>query len=693
MKTFCKGVTRGRWLIIAICMILIIPSVIGYVSTKTNYDLVSYLPQDVETMKGQKILSKDFRQGAFAVIITDNMSPKQILEFEKEIKKVDSVNKVGSVYDVIGYEIPIEMLPNDIVKKVKKGQENLIITTFTESTSDDRTLNAIQKIRDLKNNIKVAGMSATTLDTAQIANSEVVIYVVIAVILCLIVLMFTLDSFFVPVLLLGNIGVAIINNKGTNLFLGQISYITKAIAAVLQLGVTTDFSIFLYHKYEYWKKHRDNKLEAMEEAIAETLISVVGSSTTTIAGFLALCTMSLTLGTDIGLVMAKGVAFGVLTVITLFPALVLVFDKLITKTAHKSIMPNLSFVKNLVVKGYKVILVLFVICMPLAYYCQSHTQSYYNLTAGLPDYLPGVQANNKLKKDFKIVSPYFIMIDSNLKASDVQEMVGKFEDLKGIDMVTSYSKLASQGFSEDMLSNEVKGMIDDGKHQMVLLSSKYDTATDELNAQIAKVNEIAKSYDKNAIVCGEGPLMKDMVNIADVDFKNVNFASTGIVFILMLLVLKSVSLPVLLVLAIEFAIYINMGIPFVMGQKIPFVASIVIGTIQLGATIDYAILMSTKYLEVRKSGASKVEAVSTAVDASVNSIFVSAMCFFAATVGVGIYSKMDMISAICSMISRGALISMVTVMLIVPSLLMAFDKIIIHSSLGFKNLKKNKEVA
>lgn len=693
MKTFCKGVTRGRWLIIAICMILIIPSVIGYVSTKTNYDLVSYLPQDVETMKGQKILSKDFRQGAFAVIITDNMSPKQILEFEKEIKKVDSVNKVGSVYDVIGYEIPIEMLPNDIVKKVKKGQENLIITTFTESTSDDRTLNAIQKIRDLKNNIKVAGMSATTLDTAQIANSEVVIYVVIAVILCLIVLMFTLDSFFVPVLLLGNIGVAIIYNMGTNLFLGQISYITKAIAAVLQLGVTTDFSIFLYHKYEYWKKYRDNKLEAMEEAIAETLISVVGSSTTTIAGFLALCTMSLTLGSDIGLVMAKGVAFGVLTVITLFPALVLVCDKLITKTAHKSILPNLSFIKNLVVKGYKVILVLFVICMPLAYYCQSHTQSYYNLTAGLPDYLPGVQANNKLKKDFKIVSPYFIMINSNLKASDVQEMVGKFEDLKGIDMVTSYSKLASQGFSEDMLSNEVKSMIDDGKHQMVLLSSKYDTATDELNAQIAKVNEIAKSYDKNAIVCGEGPLMKDMVNIADVDFKNVNFASTGIVFILMLLVLKSVSLPVLLVLAIEFAIYINMGIPFVMGQKIPFVASIVIGTIQLGATIDYAILMSTKYLEVRKSGASKVEAVSTAVDASVNSIFVSAMCFFAATVGVGIYSKMDMISAICSMISRGALISMVTVMLIVPSLLMAFDKIIIHSSLGFKNLKKNKEVA
>ena len=693
MKTFCKGVTRGRWLIIAICMILIIPSVIGYVSTKTNYDLVSYLPQDVETMKGQKILSKDFRQGAFAVIITDNMSPKQILEFEKEIKKVDSVNKVGSVYDVIGYEIPIEMLPNDIVKKVKKGQENLIITTFTESTSDDRTLNAIQKIRDLKNNIKVAGMSATTLDTAQIANSEVAIYVVIAVILCLIVLMFTLDSFFVPVLLLGNIGVAIIYNMGTNLFLGQISYITKAIAAVLQLGVTTDFSIFLYHKYEYWKKYRDNKLEAMEEAIAETMISVVGSSTTTIAGFLALCTMSLTLGTDIGLVMAKGVAFGVLTVVTLFPALVLVCDKLITKTAHKSILPNLSFIKNLVVKGYKVILVLFVICMPLAYYCQSHTQSYYNLTAGLPDYLPGVQANNKLKKDFKIVSPYFIMINSNLKASDVQEMVGKFEDLKGIDMVTSYSKLASQGFSEDMLSNEVKGMIDDGKHQMVLLSSKYDTATDELNAQIAKVNEIAKSYDKNAIVCGEGPLMKDMVNIADVDFKNVNFASTGIVFILMLLVLKSVSLPVLLVLAIEFAIYINMGIPFVMGQKIPFVASIVIGTIQLGATIDYAILMSTKYLEVRKSGASKVEAVSTAVDASVNSIFVSAMCFFAATVGVGIYSKMDMISAICSMISRGALISMVTVMLIVPSLLMAFDKIIIHSSLGFKNLKKNKEVA
>ena len=657
MKRFCHAVTKGRWVIIVVSLLLLIPSVFGYFNTKINYDLITYLPKDVETMKGEDILTDDFKQGAFSVVITENMNAKQILQLEKEIKKVDSVNRVGSVYDIIGYSIPIEMLPDNVASKVKKDDSNLIVVTFKNSTSDDKTLEAVQKIRDLKKNIKVSGMSATTLDTAQMAQSEVIAYVIIAVILCMIVLQIALDSFFVPVLLLGNIGVAILFNMGSNYFLGQISYITQAIAAVLQLGVTTDFSIFLYHKYEYWKTQKEDKKEAMEEAIAETMISVIGSSTTTIAGFLALCTMSLKLGADIGIVMAKGVVFGVITVVTLFPALVLVCDP---------------------------------ICMIPAYYGQSRTQSYYNLTAGLPKRLPGVQANDELKNKFDIVSPYFILVDSDMRPSKTNKMVKEIEKVKGIDMTMSYAKLSSAGISEDVLSDDLRDMIDDGKHQIILISSKYGVATDELNSQIKTVNKIAKSYDKKAIVAGEGPLMRDMVSIADVDFKNVNTASIIAVFVILALVLKSISLPVILVIAIEFAIFCNTAVPFYMGDQIPFVAGIVIGTIQLGATIDYAVLMSTKYLEVRKSGEDKFQSVRTAMTASVSSIFVSALCFFAATIGVGFYSDMDMISAICIMLSRGALISMVTVIFVVPALLLLFDKIIIHTSFGFKGLKEAK---
>ena len=691
MNAFSHFVTKRKWLIISISLLLLIPSIIGYKGTKINYDLVSYLPKDVETMKGQNILTKDFKQGAFAVVITEGMNAKQILSLEEEIKKVDSVNKVGSVYDIIGYSIPIEILPKDVVSKVKKNESNLIIVTFTESTSDDKTLNAIREIKKMKSHIKVSGMSATTLDTAEIAEKEVFIYVLIAVILCLLILMISLDSYFVPFLLLGNIGVAILYNMGSNIFFGQISYITKAIAAVLQLGVTTDFSIFLYHKYESWKKVYDSKDQAMEMAIKETIVSVVGSSLTTVAGFLALCTMTLTLGTDIGLVMAKGVVFGVITVLTLFPALVLVCDKIIYKTAHKVIIPEFTFIKSFVIKYYKVIMIVFLVGLVPAYYGQAHTQSYYNLTSGLPKELDGVKANDELKKKFKIVSPYFVMVSSDLSSSSVNHMINKFNKISGIEMTLSLSKLAEAGITEDMLSDVIKSMVNEGKHQMILLSSKYETATSQLNDQITKVNAIAKSYDKNAIVCGEGPLMKDMVTIADTDFTHVNISSILVVFIIMIVVLKSFSLPILLVAAIEFAIFINMGIPYFTGVKIPFVASIVIGTIQLGATIDYAILMSTKYLEVRKD-ASKEEAVGTAISSSVNSIFVSAMCFFGATVGVGLYSNMDMISSICMMISRGALISMITVAFIVPALLLTFDKLIIKTTKGFRGLSLKEEM-
>jgi len=693
MKTFCRGVVKAKWVIFIACLVLLVPSVIGYMGTKVNYDLITYLPSDIDTMKGEDILTDDFNMGGFSVVITEDMNTRQILALEDEIRDIDGVAKVGSVYDILGYALPIEILPDDIESKVKVDESNLMIVTFSNSTSDDITLEAVEKMRNLKYDIKVSGMSATTLDTAQIAESEVLIYVAIAVALCLIVLQLVLDNFLAPVLLLLNIGVAILFNMGTNIFLGQISYITKAIAAVLQLGVTTDFSIFLYHKFQAAREsgEYESKEEAMAEAIEETMISVVGSSLTTIAGFLALCTMTLTLGTDIGLVMAKGVCFGVLCVLTLFPALILIFDKPISKLAHKPLLPQFTFAKGFIMKHWKIILAVFAIGMVPAYWGQAHTENYYNLTAGLPSYLPGVEANTELKDKFGIVQAYALIVDGNLSSRELTDMTDQLSEVKGVDAVLSGSKLTEMGISEDMLSDDIESMMNCGDYQLVLISSSYDVATDELNSQISQVKRIARKTDENAIVAGEGPLMKDMVNIADTDFKNVNIASIAIVFLLMVIVLRSISLPILLVIAIEFAIFINMGIPYYMGSQIPFVCSIVIGTIQLGATIDYAILMSTKYLEKRQAGWSAKDAVGEAVDTSVNSIFVSAMCFFAATIGVGLYSDIDMISQICLMIGRGALISMVTVILVVPSLLYAFDKVIIHSTLGFKDLNlKNK---
>ncbi len=688
MKAFCRAITKSKWVIIVACILLVIPSVIGMNATKINYDILVYLPKDIETMKGQDILTDDFNMGAFSVAIVDNMSAKQILSLEKQIRKVDGVNKVGSAYDIVGYSIPLEILPNDLVNKVRKDQSNLIVITFKNSTSDEKTLAAVRQIRKLNDKVKFSGMSATTLDTMDLSNSEIAIYIIIAVILCIIVLMLSLDSFFVPFLLLGNIGVAILFNMGTNIFLGNISYITKAISAVLQLGVTTDFSIFLYHKYEFAKQQEhESKEEAMAEAIEATMISVIGSSLTTIAGFLALCTMSLTLGTDIGVVMAKGVFFGVVCVLTLFPSLILVFDKIIDKTSHKVLLPQFTFSKNVVKKHYKIIFAIFVIGIFPAYYGQANTKIYYNLDRTLPSDLKSCIANSELQNKFNIVSPYIIMVDSDIKSSTIQKMVDKIDNVKGIDLTLSYAKLADMGINENVLSDETKSIFDDGKHQLILVNSTYKTATNALNSQIGTVNKIVKSYDKKAIVCGEGPLTKDLVTIANTDFNNVNLTSIAVIFIIMIIVLRSASLPVLLVAAIEFAIFINMGIPYYMNTTIPFVASIVIGTIQLGATIDYAILMSTKYLEERKSGMGKMEAVESAMDHSVSSIFVSGMCFFAATFGVGVYSKLEMISSLCTMISRGAIISMITVCFVVPSMLIIFDQLIIHTTTGFKALK------
>ena len=673
---------------------MIIPSIIGYLATKVNYDILVYLPKDIETIQGEDILTDDFNMGAYAVVVAENMKDKEIIRLEDNIKEIEGVNKVASINDITGTTIPIEFLPTEITDKVAKGDSRLILVTFNNSTSDDITLDAVEQIRGLVNKDSVVGgMSAMVLDTKELFNSEMLLYVVVSVILCIIVLTISLDSYIVPFLLIANIGVAILFNMGSNIFLGDICYITKAIASVLQLGVTTDFSIFLYHKYEKAKKKNKNIKEAMSSAISETLVSVLGSSLTTIAGFLALCTMNLKLGVDIGIVMAKGVVFGLICVVTLFPALLLIFDKQIEKTKHKELLPKFNILKNFVMKHYKLILVIFVLLLFPAFKAQQKTSVYYKLDESIPADYGYTKATKKLKNDYDIVSQEIILVSKDMKESTVNEMVNDIENVDGINLVLSSSSLTKLGLDESMLNDDIKSMLETDKYKIVLVNSVYDIATDELNEQITEVSKIVKSYDEDSIVAGEGPLMKDLVEITDTDFKNVNYTSIGVIFILMLFVLKSISLPILLVSAIEFAIFINMGVPYFTGTEIPFIASVVIGTIQLGATIDYAILMTTKYLEERKNGKDKKEAIRLALDNSVTSIFVSGMCFFAATIGVSVVSDIDMIGSLCTLISRGAIISMIVVMTVVPSLLMVFDKVIIKTTMGFKkgndNMKKS----
>ncbi len=685
MKGIGKHIVKHKIAIIIISLLLFIPSLIGMIKTKVNYDILVYLPKDIETLKGEHILTDDFKTGAYATIVVEDMPNKNLLKLEDEIRKVDGVVTVLSVADITGTTIPVEMLPENIKNKVAVDNTKLLLVTFENSTSDDKTLEAVSEIRKITDeNCLVGGVSAMVLDTKELFNSEMLKYVVIAVICCIIVLEFALDSYVVPFLLLGNIGAAILYNMGTNILLGDICYITKAISSVLQLGVTTDFSIFLYHKYEKAKKTNKDKNKAMAEAINETLVSVAGSSLTTIAGFLALCTMDLTLGTDIGLIMAKGVVFGVLCVITLFPSLLLIFDKQIDKTKHKNLLPSFNKIKELIVKYRKAIIVVFIILYIPAYYCQKQTKVYYNLDKSIPDTYGYRIATKELKEKYNIVSPEIILVSKGTKTEDIEHITEELEKVKGIDLVLSPSKL---GGLNNLLPEELTSKFSNDKYELILINSVYDLATPELNNQIAKVNKIVHKYDKKAIIAGEGPLMNDLVKVTDRDFKSVNYTSILVIFVLMLFVFKSISIPVILVATIELAIFINMGIPYLTGTKLPFVASVVIGTIQLGATIDYAILMTTKYIEERKNKTDKYKAIKIALDNSVTSIFVSGMCFFAATIGVGLISNIDIIGSLCTLISRGAIISMVIVISVLPSLLVMFDKLIIKTTLGFKGGK------
>ena len=695
MKKIANAICKHKYLIVILTLILLIPSAIGFYKTKVNYDILVYLPEDIETLKGEHILTDDFNMGAFSIVALKNDTNLNALKLEEDIKKINGVDKVVSLYDVIGTSIPKEFLSDELTSKVSTKDTTLILVTFKNSTSDDITLDAVSNIRKIvSDKAVVGGMSAMVLDTKELFNSEMLLYVCIAVILCILVLMIFLDSYLVPILLILNIGIAILFNMGTNIFLGDISYITKAIASVLQLGVTTDFSIFLYHKYEDSKLKYKDKNEAMSNAIVATLTSVLGSSLTTIAGFLALCTMQLTLGADIGIVMAKGVLFGLVCVVTLFPALLLVFDKYIERFSHRPLVPKFTRVKKFIMKHYIAIFIIFVIVIIPAYIFEKNTDVYYKLDKSIPDNYGYAKATKLLKEDYNIVSQTMILISKDIPNYKTNKMIKEIEKLDGIDLVLSSSKLSTLGISEDIIDDDIKSIYSSDKYKLVLVNSNYEIATNKLNNQITKINKVVNKYDKKAIVAGEGPLMKDLVKVTDIDFHNVNYTSIFIIFILMLLVTKSISLPVLLVTTIEGAIFINMGIPYITGTKIPFIASIVIGTIQLGATIDYAILMTTKYLEQRKNNKEKFEAVKVALDSSVSSIFVSGMCFFAATIGVGVVSKIDMIGTLCTLISRGAIISMIIVIFVLPSVLLIFDSLIVKTTIGFKGGKKmNKKIA
>ena len=681
-----KKIVKFRVPILILSIILLIPAVWGYVNTRINYDVLTYLPEDIETMQGQEIMTNDFGIGAFSMLMVDGMEDKEIVKLKEKVEKVDGVENVLWYDSLADISVPQSVLPSKLYDEYNTEDGTMMAVFFKDGTSSDETMKAITEIRKITGEqCFLSGMSAIVEDTKELAEKETPLYVLIAVALSALVLAITMESIFVPVLFLLSIGIAIVYNLGTNVFFGEISYITKALAAVLQLGVTMDYSIFLMHSYqEQQVRYNGDKERAMAHAISQTFSSVIGSSVTTVAGFIALCFMSFTLGKDIGIVMAKGVIFGVLVCVTVLPSMILCCDKLIEKTKHKPLLPDIGRISDKVTKRYVIYVVAVVILLFPAIYGNNHTGVYYNLDESLPKDLPSVIANTKLKEDYNMNTTHMILVDSSVAGSDVKKMSQEIEKVDGVKWVLGLDNLVGSGVPADMLPESVTGMLKNDKYQLLMVNSTYKVATDKVNKQIEQIDKIMDKYDKGAMLVGEGPLTKDLINITDTDFKRVSAVSIGIVFVIILLLFKSVTIPVILVGVIEFAIFVNMGIPFYTGTKLPFVASIVIGTIQLGATVDYAILMTTRYQRERSRGAGKFDAITTAHKFSAQSIIVSALSFFAATIGVGLYSNIDMISSLCILMARGALISMVVVVLILPSLFMVFDKIIVKTSKGFR---------
>lgn len=695
MEKFGKVIVKLRIPILVLSILLLIPSAIGYVNTRVNYDILYYLPDEIETMQGQDILMDDFNKGAYAMVVVQDMDTKAADKLIKKVENVEHVAQVISYTGIVGEDVPSEMVPSKFRKYFENDSTDttLFAIFFDNTTSSDDTMNAITQIRkETEGQAFISGMSAVVTDTKNLSEKETPLYVLIAVVLVCIVLAIFMDSFLVPVFFMLSIGMAIVYNLGSNILLGEVSYITKALAAVLQLGVTLDYSIFLWHSYKEMKaQYPNDHKEAMAVAIGNTLTSVVGSSITTVAGFIALCFMSFTLGLDLGIVMAKGVIFGVIGCVTILPSLILTFDRALEKTMHREVMPGFDKLAAFIVNHSWIFIIIFLALLGPAIYGQSHTSVYYDLSDTLPEELACSQANKKLEENFDMNSIYMILADTNMSTDTANEMLDKLNDVDGVQFALGLDTALKSGIPQEFLPSKMVSELKGENYQIMMIATDYKIASDDINNQINKVNDIVKSYDSKAMVVGEAPCTKDLITITDKDFKTVSAVSIVAIFVIILFVLKSISLPVILVAAIEFAIFVNMGIPYFTHTQIPFIASVVIGTIQLGATVDYAILMTTRYKKERSQGLAKKDAIQTALAASIPSIIVSALGFFAATFGVGCIASVDMIGSLCTLMARGAIISMFVVIFILPSLFVLCDKLIINTSFGFKP-KKNLDM-
>ncbi|CDB75500.1 RND family transporter [Clostridium sp. CAG:265] len=692
MNKVSKAIAQSRMLILVIAFLLLIPSVLGYLKTDVNYDILGYLPDELDTRIAQSILKDDFDCGSLGMLIVENMENKDVSKLKEEVKKVEGVNDVIWIDDAIDLSVPKEILPEDIRDIFYSENSTLMIIKFAGTDASTETENALSDVRKIAGKQAfLSGVAGVIKDTKDLANKETPIYVLIAVILSIIILSITMESYVIPIVFLSSIGIAIIYNMGSNVIFENISYVTKALSAVLQLGVTMDYSIFLLHRYDEERESRENKVEAMANAIEATIESVVGSALTTVAGFLALCVMDLALGKDIGLVMAKGVVIGVICTITILPALVLTFDKVIHKYKHKNILPTFQKSSSFIIKHHKVIVLISLLILIPAAIGKEKASVYYNLDESLPDNLPSIVANDKLKNEFNMVSTNIILVRDDLDRYKVKEMVKELNNVDGVTMAAALESVLGSRIPENFLPNELLEQVKKGGYEGIIVNSKYKSATNEVAVQLDEINEIVKKYDPEGLVGGEAPLTNDLVTIADSDFKKVSIFSIVAIFLIIMVIFKSISVPVLLVLAIELAIFINLGIPYYTGTTIPFISSIVIGTIQLGATVDYAILLTSRFKEELSNTNDKKEAMIKALQSSSRSIITSALTFFGATAGVGIISELEMISSLCVLMARGAIISMLVILFVLPGVLLMFEGIIVKTSKSFIMCKKEEK--
>ena len=693
---FSKAVVRGRVAILILTVLLMIPAVFGMLETRINYDMLNYLPDDMDTVIGQNALLEDFGKGAFSFIVVENMPEKDVAALQEKLESVEHVETVLWYNSLMDTSIPMQLLPDKLYDAFNTGDATMMAVFFDTATSADETMDAIREIRSIAGKqCFVSGMSALVTDLKDLCEQEEPIYVAIAVVLACVAMMVFLDSWLIPFVFLASIGAAILLNLGSNWFMCEISYITKALSAVLQLAVTMDYSIFLWHSYNEQRAIYPDKCEAMAHAISATLTSVVGSSITTIAGFLALCFMSFTLGRDLGIVMAKGVLLGVLSCVTVLPSLILLLDKPLQKTRHRSILPKMDGLAKSVTKVFPVFLALFVVLAPVFYFAYDKTNDevYYDMGQCLPEDMEYVIANSKLSEEFDIASTHMLLVDASLPSKQVRSMISDMEQVDGVKYVLGLESVVGAGVPEEILPDSVRSILKSDKWELLLINSEYKVASDEVNAQIDSLNAILKKYDPTGMLIGEAPCMKDMIETTDHDFKVVNAVSILAIFLIILLVERSISLPFLLIAVIELAIFINLGLPHFLGQSLPFIAPICISTIQLGATVDYAILMTTRYKAERLAGKEKRPAVITALSTSIPSIIVSGMGLFAATFGVAIYSDIDIISSMCMLMARGAIVSMLCVILILPALLLLCDRLVCATTLGMRHCNHSRKHA